>query len=70
MKVGIALDTWKQKTFEKTLTAAGYAFKRGKGMTVDTMMLYVEIEDLPGEPEKLSTVIQAAMELAKKTKLH
>ena len=73
MKVGIVIETRKQKIFEKLLTEAGYSFKRGKGLIANSMNLYVEIDDHQvgaGEPEKLAAVVRKAQEKAALSKLN
>jgi hypothetical protein len=45
MRVGIALHDWKLPIFERHLSQAGYAYKKGAGLTADTFFLYVETDD-------------------------
>lgn len=53
-RIGIAIDDWKQPTFERILTENGYTFETKAGVTSDTRMIYVETEDV----EALYKVVQ------------
>lgn len=42
MKAGIVVDNWKLPVFRKRLTKAGYDYRDGGAITVDTSLLLVE----------------------------
>ncbi len=46
MKVGIEIDAWKLRIFWVHLNRAGYTFTQGPGVTSNTLMLYVETDDV------------------------
>ena len=56
MKAGVAIDSWKLDIFKKHLDAAGYKYDQGKGVTSDTLMLYVQYTWL----SDLKPIIEAA----------
>jgi hypothetical protein len=55
-KVAIAIDDWKLAIFARRLSAAGYPYEKGAGVTPDTLMLYVKTENV----EALEHVVRAA----------
>lgn len=55
-RVGIAIDDWKLDTFARRLTAAGYPFSKGPGLTPGTLLLSVETMN----PAALECVVRAA----------
>jgi hypothetical protein len=46
MRVGIAIDEWKLSIFERKLQQAGFAYEKGGGLMPDTLMLYVDTDNL------------------------
>lgn len=66
MRAAIAIDNWKLPIFERHLSEAGYTFEKGKGLTADTMFLYVETE----HGKALELVVRAANAEAAKRKLN
>lgn len=58
MRIGIAIDNWKLDIFKRNLTDAGFGYSQTPGVTADTIMLYVVIEDK--RLESLKTVVIAA----------
>lgn len=62
-KAAIAIDSWKLPIFERHLKQSGYAYEQGKGLTQDTMFLYVDTENVVA----LETVVRAANTEAAKT---
>jgi hypothetical protein len=45
LKVGIATDNWKVKFFKKELTKKGYEYTTGDGVTEDTRMFYIQVDE-------------------------
>jgi len=58
MKAGIAIDTWKLPVFDRHLSEAGYTYKKGPGLTKDTLFLQVKTDDA----KALETIVRAANE--------
>ena len=56
MKAAIAIDTWKLPIFERRLKQNGYTYTQSKGVTDDTMLLYVRTDNVMA----LETVIREA----------
>ena len=65
-KAGIAIDRWKLPIFKRHLGGAGYVYEEGKGVTADTLMLYVYTDDLLA----LGRVVRAANNEAARRKMH
>lgn len=63
MKAAIAIDDWKLPIFERHLTQAGYTWEQGRGLTENTMFLYVYTDNA----QALETVVRAANTEAAKT---
>lgn len=59
-KAGVAIDSWKRAVFEKRLKEAGFTWKRGPGLTENTMLLKVDYTD--EQFDNLAAVIKAANE--------
>ena len=58
MKAGIAIDKWKLPVFDRHLSEAGYTYKKGPGLTKDTLFLKVKFDDL----KAFETLVRAANE--------
>lgn len=58
MKALIAIDAWKLPVFDRHLSDAGYTYKKGPGLSIDTLFLQVKTDDA----KALETVIRAANE--------
>jgi hypothetical protein len=63
MKAGIAIDDWKLPIFERHLTQAGYAYKRGPGLTPGWLLLTVDTDNAVA----LEVVVRAANTEAART---
>ena len=59
MRIGIAIDDWKLKTYTEHLKAAGFEVTSGPGITQGTLMLYVVTDN----PDALYEAIRGAMRL-------
>ena len=64
MRVGIAIDDWKLAIFERQLSGAAIDYTIGKGLTPDTLFLYVETDD----PLALEKIVRAANDEAKRSR--
>jgi len=64
VKAGIALDSWKLKTFKKVFDDAGYEYTQHEGVTKDTIALIVETDNLV----KLQSFVKKANKKAAKYK--
>lgn len=56
LKAAIAIDEWKLPIFERHLAQSGYVYKKGPGVTLDTLFLTVETENM----QALEIVVRAA----------
>lgn len=56
MKICIAIDSWKLRTFTRRLTKAGYTYEQTPGLTADTLHLFVVTDD----KDALQAVVVAA----------
>lgn len=63
MKIGIAIDSWKLRIFERRLTKAGFVYGKHPGVTKDTLLLTVDTDDKDG----LFTIVKAANTEAART---
>lgn len=63
MKAGIVIDDWKFPIFERHLSQAGYAYEKGPGLTVGTLLLTVKTENATA----LGQVVLAANKEAART---
>lgn len=45
-QVGIAIDAWKLPIFERYLTAGGFTYTQGPGLTADSLHLYVRTSEI------------------------
>lgn len=45
MRAGVAIDSWKLSIFEKHLTEAGYTYETRPGVTSDSLMLHVVVDN-------------------------
>lgn len=64
MIAGIVIDDWKLSIFERHLSAAGYNYTTGSGVTEDTLLLKVKTENM----KALEVVVRAANDEAARTR--
>lgn len=65
LRAAIGIDDWKLPIFERYLSEAGFTYEQGAGVTADTLMLYVETDDL----NRLAQVVKTANTAAARRKL-
>lgn len=65
-RICVAFDKWKLSIFEKAFDEAGFKYTQGRGLTTDTLHLYINVPD--NEVIKLAEITQLANSKATKSK--